>query len=57
MLLTISASSASEVFAVVGAAFLVVGSGMVGRTVLFESDEDWEHTPEYAGFRSLAGTR
>jgi hypothetical protein len=25
--------------------------------VLAESDEDWEHTPEYRGFRPLPGTR
>jgi hypothetical protein len=29
----------------------------VGRMVLVESDEDWEHTPEYRGFRPLVGTR
>ena len=56
-LLTISASTASELVAVVGAAFILVGSGMIGRTVLLETDEEWEHTPEYTGFRSLAGMR
>jgi hypothetical protein len=55
--LTISASSASELLGVLGAAFILVGSGMIGRTVLAESDEEWEHTPEYTGFRSLAGMR
>ncbi len=57
VMLTISASSASELLAAVGAAFIVVGSGMVGRAVLAESDEAWEHTPEYEGFRPLAGMR
>src|SRR5919106_1264918 len=32
--------------AIVGAAFLFVGLGSVGRLVLAESDEDWMHTPE-----------
>lgn len=57
VLLTIAAPTASELLAVIGAAFLVVGSGMVGRTVLSESDEEWEHTPEYQGFRPMAGMR
>jgi hypothetical protein len=42
---------------IVGAAFLLVGLGSVGRMVLTESDEDWEHTPEYRGFRPLPGVR
>jgi hypothetical protein len=42
---------------IVGAAVLVVGLGSIGRMVLTESDEDWEHTPEYAGFRPMMGTR
>lgn len=42
---------------IVGAAVLVVGLGSIGRMVLAESDEDWEHTPEYAGFRPMMGTR
>ncbi len=57
VLVTISVTNASEVLAVVGAAFIMVGSGMMGRTVLAETDEEWEHTPEYTGFRSLAGMR
>ena len=48
---------ASDVLSIVGAAVLLVGFGQVGRLVLLESDEDWEHTPEYRGFRPLAGTR
>ena len=42
---------------IVGAAFLFVGLGSIGRLVLVESDEDWEHTPEYRGFRPLHGVR
>ena len=49
--------TASGLTFIVGAAFLVVGLGSIGRMVLSESDTDWEHTPEYRGFRSLAGMR
>jgi len=48
---------ASDVLSIVGAAVLFVGFFQVGRMVLRESDADWEHTPEYRGFRSLMGTR
>ena len=50
-------SAASNVFGIVGASFLLVGLGSIGRMVLTETDEDWEHTPEYKGFRPLAGVR
>jgi hypothetical protein len=42
---------------IVGAAFLLVGLGSIGRMVMQEPDADWEHTPEYKGFRPLAGMR
>jgi len=42
---------------VVAAAFLVVGLGAIGRVVLRETDEAWEHTPEYEGFRPVPGMR
>jgi len=48
---------ASDVLAIVGSAVLLVGFFQVGRMVLRESDADWEHTPEYSGFRPLIGTR
>ncbi|MGI8945984.1 MAG: hypothetical protein ACR2GL_07095 [Thermoleophilaceae bacterium] len=47
----------SEILAIFGAAVLLVGLGGPGWTVLQESDEDWEHTPEHEGFRPLAGMR
>lgn len=40
---------------IVGTAFLFVSLGSIGRMVMTESDEDWEHTPEYRGFKPLAG--
>jgi hypothetical protein len=49
--------AASMALAIVGAAFLFVGLGSIGRMVLTESDADWEHTPEYTGFRALPGMR
>ena len=42
---------------IVAAAFLVVGLGAIGRVVLRETDEAWEHTPEYEGFRPVPGMR
>ena len=36
---------------IVGAALFVGGVGATGLMVLRESDADWEHTPEYQGFR------
>jgi hypothetical protein len=42
---------------IVAAAFLVVGLGSIGRMVLRETDEAWEHTPEYEGFRPVPGMR
>ena len=57
IVLALGGMMASDVLSVVGSAVLLVGFVQVGRMVLSESDEDWEHTPEYRGFRPLAGTR
>jgi len=43
--------------AIVAAAFLVVGLGAIGLMVLRETDEAWERTPEYEGFRPVPGMR
>jgi hypothetical protein len=43
--------------AVVAAVLLGVGLGAIGRMVLRETDEAWEHTPEYEGFRPVPGVR
>ncbi|TML34567.1 MAG: hypothetical protein E6G00_10950 [Actinobacteria bacterium] len=40
---------------IVGAALLLVGLGSVGLMVIRETDADWEHTPDYRGFRPAAG--
>jgi hypothetical protein len=55
--LSIAGPTAVDWLFVVGAAFLFVGLASIGRYVLTETDEDWEHTPEYKGFRPLAGMR
>ncbi len=57
LLLTIAGPTASEWVGIAGAAVFAIGLGTVGRTVLAESDEEWEHTPQHGGFKPLAGTR
>ena len=51
VLLGVAGFTASEVLSIVGAAFLFVGLGSIGRMVLAESDEDWQTTPEPGGLR------
>ena len=41
--------------AIVGGALLLVGLGTIGLMVLRESDAEWEHTPDYHGWRPAAG--
>jgi hypothetical protein len=55
--LAVGGTAATDWLFVVGAAFMFVGLASIGRYVLTETDEDWEHTPEYKGFRPLAGMR
>jgi hypothetical protein len=57
VLLGISGPAALNWMAILGAAFLFVGLGSIGRMVLTESDDEWDHTPEYEGFRPLLGLR
>jgi hypothetical protein len=52
--LTAGFASASITWAIIGAAALFVGLGSVGRMVLAETDAEWEHTPEFRGFRPAA---
>ena len=40
--------------AILGSALLVAGLGAVGVMVVRESDADWEHTPDYSGWRPAA---
>ena len=39
---------------IVAAAMLLVGFATIGRMVLMETDDEWEHTPEFRGFRPAA---
>ena len=57
VLLAIGGLSAATWLGIVAAAFLLVGFGSIGRMVYRESDEAWEHTPEYEGFRPVPGMR
>lgn len=57
IILAVGIGMTEDVVTIIGAAVFLVGFFQVGRMVLAESDEDWEHTPEYHGFRPLAGTR
>jgi MFS family permease len=52
VLVNVAYPMASVALAIVAAAVLVVGFGSVGRMVLTETDEDWEHTPRWRGFRA-----
>jgi hypothetical protein len=47
--------AASVALAIAGSAVFIVGLLPVGWAVLMETDEDWEHTPEFRGFRPPAG--
>lgn len=40
--------------AILGSALLLVGLGTIGVMVVRESDSDWEHTPDYSGWRPAA---
>jgi hypothetical protein len=50
--INIAGPAASVVLGIVGSAIFLVGLGSVGLMVLRETDADWEHTPEYRGFRA-----
>ena len=55
VLLAISGMAFSAPVGLAGAALLLVGLGSTGLMVLREPDADWEHTPEWHGFRPAAG--
>ncbi|MDX6592351.1 MAG: hypothetical protein QOJ13_1547 [Gaiellales bacterium] len=40
---------------IVASAILFVALATMGRMVLTETDEAWEHTPEHTGFRAVTG--
>ena len=56
VLFVVGSATFSATALIVAAAFTVVGLVPVGRQVLLEPTEDWEHTPDVGGgFRPLAG--
>ena len=57
ILVGLAFATALNWLAIVAAAFLVVGLGSIGRMIIRETDEAWEHTPEYEGFRPVPGMR
>jgi len=42
---------------IVTSAVLLVGLGSIGWMLLTEADADWDHQPEFHGFRPAAGTQ
>jgi hypothetical protein len=57
VLLAVAGFAASVPVGLIGSALLLVGLGATGLMVLRESDADWEHTPDWQGFRPAAGMR
>lgn len=53
--ITLAGPLASVAVGIIGSALFLSGSGAIGLMVLRESDADWEHTPEYQGFRPAHG--
>ena len=49
--IALAAPVGSIAVGIAGAALLLVGLGSIGMMVLRETDAEWEHTPEYRGFR------
>lgn len=45
-----------RVIPIVTSILFLIGLGSVGRRVLTESDEEWEHTPEIGGMRPATGS-
>jgi hypothetical protein len=56
VLLSVAFATAVMWLLIVAAALLLVGVGSTGLMVLRESDADWEHTPQFRGFRAAPGT-
>lgn len=45
-----------RIIPIVTSILFLIGTGSIGRRVLAESDEEWEHTPEIGGLRPAAGS-
>jgi hypothetical protein len=55
-LLSVAYATAVTWLLIVAAAVLLIGVGSTGLMVLRETDADWEHTPQFRGFRAAPGT-
>jgi peptidoglycan/LPS O-acetylase OafA/YrhL len=55
-LLAVAFATATMWLFILAAALLLVGLGSTSLMVLRETDADWEHTPQYPGFRAAPGT-
>ena len=53
--INVSGPAASVVLGIVGSAIFLVGLGSIGAIIMRETDAEWEHTPEYHGFRASTG--
>ena len=51
VLLALCTPLESVALGVVASAIFAIGLGSIGMMVLRETDAEWEHTPEYGGFR------
>ena len=51
VLIALATPFESIALGVVASAILAIGLGSMGMMVLRETDAEWEHTPEYGGFR------
>jgi hypothetical protein len=54
VLLVVAGLAASVPVGLIGSAVMLVGLGATGMMVLREADADWEHTPDWHGFRPVA---
>ena len=55
--INVALAAASVAVGIAGSAVFLVGLGAIGMMVVRETDAEWEHTPEYQGFRPAAGMR
>lgn len=55
ILFAVATIVASQELYIAASVVLLAGLGALGRVVLRESVEDWEHTPEFRGMRPVAG--
>src|SRR5207248_1742631 len=55
LVLAMASMGVGFVFGIGGSAIFLVGLGSIGAMIMRETDAEWEHTPEYHGFRAATG--